>query len=65
MSLATIMVEVDRDSGADCRIRAAARMAATFNTTLIGVAGWVLGRELPEVDFWTRRVTNFGRSRLN
>lgn len=42
---ASIMVYVDFDVGCDSRIKIAADWAAKFNATLIGVAGWLPGRE--------------------
>ena len=43
---ASIMVHVDFDAGCDKRIRLAADWAGKFNAALIGVAGWVPGREV-------------------
>ena len=43
--VATIMVYVDFDSGSDSRIKIAADWAAKFGAVLIGVAGWLPGRE--------------------
>ena len=43
--IASVMVHVDFDSGSDDRIRCAAELAERFGSTLIGVAGWVPGRE--------------------
>lgn len=43
---ASIMVHVDFDAGSDERITLAADWAAKFNAALIGVAGWVPGREI-------------------
>ena len=42
---ASIMVYVDFDAGCDKRIKVAADWAAKFNVALIGVAGWLPGRE--------------------
>jgi hypothetical protein len=42
---ASIMVYVDFDAGCDKRIKVAADWAAKFNAALIGVAGWLPGRE--------------------
>ena len=42
---ASIMVYVDFDAGCDKRIKIAADWAAKFNAALIGVAGWLPGRE--------------------
>ena len=44
-ALATIMVHVDWNAGSDDRIRLAANLADRFGAVLIGVAGWVPGRE--------------------
>ena len=44
-SPASIMVYVDFDAGCDKRIKIAADWAAKFNAALIGVAGWLPGRE--------------------
>ena len=43
---ASIMVHVDFDADCDKRIRLAADWAGKFNAALIGVAGWVPGREV-------------------
>jgi len=43
--VASMMVYVDFDSGSDHRIKIAADWAAKFDATLIGVAGWLPGRE--------------------
>lgn len=43
---ASIMVYVDFDAGCDDRIRLAANWAAKFDAALIGVAGWLPGREV-------------------
>jgi hypothetical protein len=45
-AVASIMVYVDFDSGSDSRIRIAAEWAAKFGAVLIGVAGWLPGREV-------------------
>jgi nucleotide-binding universal stress UspA family protein len=42
---ASILVYIDFDVGCDKRIKFAADWAAKFNATLIGVAGWIPGRE--------------------
>jgi nucleotide-binding universal stress UspA family protein len=42
---ASIMVHVDWNAGSDARIRLAANLADKFGAVLIGVAGWVPGRE--------------------
>ncbi len=39
---AAIMVDVDFDDGVEDRVRAAAALAADFDSVLIGVAGWTL-----------------------
>ena len=44
-AVASIMVHVDRNAGSDDRIRLAANLADRFGAVLIGVAGWVPGRE--------------------
>jgi nucleotide-binding universal stress UspA family protein len=44
-SPASIMVYVDFDAGCNKRIKIAADWAAKFNAALIGVAGWLHGRE--------------------
>ena len=44
-AVASIAVYVDFDSGSDGRIRIAADWAAKFGAALIGVAGWLPGRE--------------------
>jgi hypothetical protein len=44
-AVASIAVYVDFDSGSDGRIRIAADWAANFGAALIGVAGWLPGRE--------------------
>ena len=44
-AVASIAVYVDFDSGSDGRIRVAADWAAKFGAALIGVAGWLPGRE--------------------
>jgi nucleotide-binding universal stress UspA family protein len=44
-SPASIMVYVDFDAGCNKRIKIAADWAAKFNAALIGVAGWLPGRE--------------------
>jgi hypothetical protein len=46
ISPASIMVYVDFDAGCDKRIKIAADWAAKFNAALIGVAGWLPGREV-------------------
>jgi len=43
--LASIMVHVDFDRGSDDRIRIASDLADRFGAVLIGVTGWVPGRE--------------------
>lgn len=43
--VASIMVHVDWNAGSDDRIRLAANLADRFGALLIGVAGWVPGRE--------------------
>ena len=45
-AVASIMVYVDFDSGSDTRIKIAADWAAKFGAVLIGVAGWLPGREV-------------------
>src|SRR6185295_9480875 len=44
-ALASIMVHVDWNAGSDARIRLAANLADKFGAVLVGVAGWVPGRE--------------------
>lgn len=44
-AVASIMVHVDWNAGSDDRIRLAANLADRFGALLIGVAGWVPGRE--------------------
>ena len=44
-AVVSIAVYVDFDSGSDGRIKIAADWAAKFGATLIGVAGWLPGRE--------------------
>ena len=44
-TVVSIMVYVDFDPGADNRIKIAADLAAKFGGVLIGVAGWLPGRE--------------------
>jgi len=44
-AVASIMVHVDWNAGSDERIRLAANLADRFGAVLIGVAGWVPGRE--------------------
>jgi nucleotide-binding universal stress UspA family protein len=44
-AVASIMVHVDWNAGSDERIRLAANLADRFGSVLIGVAGWVPGRE--------------------
>ena len=44
-ALASIMVHVDWNAGSDERIRLAADLSDRFGAVLIGVAGWVPGRE--------------------
>jgi nucleotide-binding universal stress UspA family protein len=43
--IASVMVHVDWDVGSDDRIRLASNLADKFGAVLIGVAGWVPGRE--------------------
>ena len=45
-AVACIMVYVDFDPGSDDRIKIAADWAAKFGAVLIGVAGWLPGREI-------------------
>ena len=45
-AVASIMVYVDFDFGSDTRIKIAADWAAKFGAVLIGVAGWLPGREV-------------------
>lgn len=45
-AVASIMVYVDFDPGCDDRIKIAVDWAARFGATLIGVAGWLPGREV-------------------
>jgi len=45
-AVASIMVYVDFDLGCDDRIRIAVDWAAIFGATLIGVAGWLPGRQV-------------------
>ena len=45
-AVASIMVYVDFDPGSDQRIKIAVDWAAKFGATIIGVAGWVPGREV-------------------
>ena len=45
-AVACIMVHVDFDPGSDDRIKIAADWAAKFGAVLIGVAGWLPGREI-------------------
>jgi nucleotide-binding universal stress UspA family protein len=45
-AVASIMVYVDFDPGSDDRIKIAADWAAKFGAVLIGVAGWLPGREV-------------------
>jgi hypothetical protein len=45
-AVSSIMVYVDFDPGCDDRIKIAADWAAKFNAALIGVAGWLPGREV-------------------
>ena len=49
MSLASILVYVDFDEGAEDRIRAAADLAARFNSALIGVGAWPLLKSEPSL----------------
>lgn len=49
MSLASILVYVDFDEGAADRIRAAADLAARFNSALIGVGAWPLLKSEPSL----------------
>ncbi|MDE1972925.1 MAG: universal stress protein [Hyphomicrobiales bacterium] len=44
-SIASIMVHVNFDPSSDGRVRVAADLARRFDAVLIGVAGWVPGRE--------------------
>jgi nucleotide-binding universal stress UspA family protein len=44
-AVASILVHVDWNTGSDDRIRLAANLADRFGALLIGVAGWVPGRE--------------------
>ena len=44
-TVASVMVHVDFDDHSDRRIRIAAELASRFDAVLIGVAGWVPGRE--------------------
>ena len=44
-AVASIMVHVDWNAGSDERIRLAANLADRFGAVLIGIAGWVPGRE--------------------
>ena len=44
-AVASIMVHVDWNAGSDERIRLAANLSDRFGAVLIGVAGWVPGRE--------------------
>ena len=44
-SVASIAVYVDFDAGSDGRIKIAADWAAKFGAALIGVTGWLPGRE--------------------
>jgi nucleotide-binding universal stress UspA family protein len=44
-TIASVMVHVDFDLQSDNRIRIAANVASKFGAALIGVAGWVPGRE--------------------
>ena len=44
-TLASIMVHVDWNAGSDERVRLAANLADSFGAVLIGIAGWVPGRE--------------------
>ena len=43
---ASIMVYVDFDPGSDARIKIGADWAARYGAVLIGVAGWLPGREV-------------------
>jgi len=45
-AVAGIMVYVDFDPGSDDRIKIAADWAAKFGAVLIGVAGWLPGRQV-------------------
>ena len=45
-AVASIMVYVDFDPGSDERIKIAADWAAKFGAVLIGIAGWLPGREV-------------------
>jgi nucleotide-binding universal stress UspA family protein len=45
-AVASIMVNADFDPGSDDRIKIAADWAAKFGAVLIGVAGWLPGREV-------------------
>jgi nucleotide-binding universal stress UspA family protein len=45
-AVASIMVHVDFDAGSDNRINIAADWARKFDAVLIGVAGWLPGREV-------------------
>ncbi len=45
-AVASVMVHVDFDVGSDNRIKIAADWARKFDSVLIGVAGWVPGREV-------------------
>ena len=45
-AVASVMVHVDFDVGSDNRIKIAADWARKFDAVLIGVAGWVPGREV-------------------
>ena len=51
-AVASIMVYVDFDPGSDDRIKIAADWAAKFGAVLIGVAGWLPGRQVPAAQ-WT------------
>ena len=44
-AVASVLVHVDFDFDSDNRIKIAANVASKFGATLIGVAGWVPGRE--------------------
>jgi len=46
MAVASVMVHVDFDAGSDNRIKIAADWARKFDAVLIGVAGWLPGREV-------------------
>ena len=45
-AVASVIVHVDFDAGSDNRIKIAADWARKFNAVLIGVAGWLPGREV-------------------